>query len=1288
MTKAMKMRNLSIFTAILICLSILIGVGFNSFGYLIAAAADAGNTDFVYLSDLDYDSSQSSVGWREILKDKTVNDTKITVKIEGAWYAFDKGIFSHAPATILYDISNYSYNYFTAYTGLDKLITTKSDGVKFFVYTSEDGTNWNLKSSANPTLLGIAAEAEFLSVDISGANYLKLVVDQNKHNGADYAVWADAKLTNSPSGDGTVQSLEYYDNQIKAKGTTNIETDKELELLVLQREFVRKAGQYALKRFTSENSNNMVVLDWLLNDVDNLREFMLGGAPMQGNYYNALTVLSDLYRNYKSDLDNKTLLNNKWAPERTYGELYRTMMFAVALTHDGVVGSWLQKERVENQSDPLRRYAIFRYLHNTDRFIATRNEDGTAKFETASLFESLTVEEMRWIMFNIIDDESIIWLNDYVQTKINANPTSVGGLHTPHSYIAYTNPNYGNPVFYAEENRDYFNELFAVDDRNNAGQKIGMWDTSYTIPGGEDHETYTLEITRGTESDKVIKVWMNFRNKFGTGSVCGGISKSGTNIRTARGIPSTVIGQPGHAAILYYTKNSEGKGYWSIDNNVGGWTVATKGERHLLGWGNETWQRTHPTVVYYHLAQDALNDYDSYVQAEENIMLARVYQGDLAKQEALYEKALSIQPINIDAWYGLIQTYKAKNVNSDKFIALAKRIADIMVGYPLPMYNLLNVIKPELTTVEAVYEYTLVENRALLASSVLPNTATDKTLIPSAARVEALYLLGNVDTSVAEFSFDGENAGSIVWSSRFDNTGIHWKYCLDYGLGAERRTWKDVVFDADEPHILKLTPAEIASITEENDIYIHIYGINESEANYFKIDISSKPTVPNTLYSNDYENKILGLDERFEWRYQGINDWTSYAEAVPDCTGNKTVEVRIKASGGNPPSDVTTFTFNEDADNENKKYVSVSHLTIEGFSSESKDGRRPNYAVNAIDGNVNTYWHTDYAENVLTSGNTPYLIVKLDTPKYISGVDFAQYQYNANINIFAKNVKVYVSEDNENWTEAGTLEDLEAMDDIKSVDFAESILGQYIKIEFETYGIFTTVSMLNVYEDVTKLDPDDNKPDNPVEPVDPNKPDDGTTSKPQKNSDIVKIVVPIVVVVVLAAAGAAVAIILVKRKKANSGGSDNNAPDDNGSDKTELDNAASDKPSTAKKAASDKPTSDNPSTAKKPASEKPSTAKKPASDKPASDKPSTAKKTASDKPASDKPSTAKKTASDKPASDKPSTAKKATSDKPASDKPSTAKKTVLDKPASDKPSTTKKAASDKTVSKKSNSDKK
>ena len=125
--------------------------------------------------------------------------------------------------------------------------------------------------------------------------------------------------------------------------------------------------------------------------------------------------------------------------------------------------------------------------------------------------------------------------------------------------MAYVWLSYDNEMYYAQENKSYFNELFEVNKKDdNAGNelsgenagKVGLFDTKFTIPGGKNNPNYTFKVTRGTPDYKLYKVWMNFRNKFGTGAVCGGISKSGSNIRTTHGIPATVIGQPGHAALL------------------------------------------------------------------------------------------------------------------------------------------------------------------------------------------------------------------------------------------------------------------------------------------------------------------------------------------------------------------------------------------------------------------------------------------------------------------------------------------------------------------------------------------------------------------------------------------------------------------------------------------------------------------------------------------------------------------------------------------------------------------
>ncbi len=1031
------------------------------------AAEQAESPEFVYLSDINYSSAK--VGWGKLHLNQTDSGAAFSVKIEGGVYSFSKGIWAHATSEIVYDLTNYKdYDYFTTYMGVNTTSGNNGNGVKFYIFTSVDGKQWNLEKESS--VIKSANDAVFARIDIRNAKFLKLIANDNGSNGNDHAVYVDPKLrkeTYEDPGEDLVPSIEILDQKIKGEfANADLVTNKEYELTLLKRELISRVGNYALKKFLSASQENKEAYTWLTSDVDNIRLYILGGTPEGGSYFNSLTQLSRLYSEYKDDFTLTEKLNNKWYPDLTYGDLYKKMAISLSLTHSQNVGLWMQSGAAENKSDALRRYAIYKYMHKTGRLRATEN------FDITPWFEALHVEEMRFVMNNLIDDEEILWLNSYVQDKLDQYKTT--NYLTPHPYIAYVWPNYGNGIYYDEANKQYFNELFAVKDRESGeeNKKIGLFDLTYTIPGGKNIPSYELSVTRGTPQYKLYKVWMNFRNKFGTGCVCGGISKSGSNIRATHGIPATVIGQPGHAALLCYSKNNDGKGYWGIDNDVSGWTLSEKGERMLLGWGNAAYSRGY-SVVYMVLAQEAINDFTNLVKSEEQSMLAKVYAGDLAKQEQAYEKAVEIQPINIDGWVGLINVYNANpNKTENDYYNLAERIAENLKCFPLPMQHLTNLIKTRLTSVESIYKFTLLQTRILEEGSKLPNTATDQVLQPSVTRTEANYLLGKLDKTIATFSFDGNDAGKIVLSNRFNGNGVRWDYCLT-GKGEnenwENAEWHEVSFTAEEEHKLQLTQEEIAKITPENDIYVHIVGVNYDEENLYKIDIIEQ-ALPNNLYANDWENKVIGATGAMEWRYTENDNWTSYNVAYPDLTGNKTVQVRQSATGtkiASPTSEIYRFT--KDNWTDTRKYIPIEHLSIHSYSTQSTDNKRPYYAPNAIDGNINTMWHTDFAQNVLQQSTKPFIAIELDEPRNISALEFVQGKWRDNDPVYIKNAIIYISNDGETWIEVGRTENCEQNLEFKSVEFDESIYGKYIKFEMDTYNMFSSLAMVNLYEDKTKL---------------------------------------------------------------------------------------------------------------------------------------------------------------------------------------------------------------------------
>lgn len=162
-----------------------------------AYAAEQTDKGYVYLSDINY-MTGSSVGWGSITYDKNLdsgsNGGLITLLIDGEKTRFLKGISAHATSTLLFDISDYDYDYFTTYYGVDNSRGTNGNGVKFAIYTSVDGETWNLQTPASPKVMKGNTNAEFVKIDIREANYLKLYAHNNGNDTADHACYANAKL--------------------------------------------------------------------------------------------------------------------------------------------------------------------------------------------------------------------------------------------------------------------------------------------------------------------------------------------------------------------------------------------------------------------------------------------------------------------------------------------------------------------------------------------------------------------------------------------------------------------------------------------------------------------------------------------------------------------------------------------------------------------------------------------------------------------------------------------------------------------------------------------------------------------------------------------------------------------------------------------------------------------------------------------------------------------------------------------------------------------------------------
>ena len=60
--------------------------------------------------------------------------------------------------------------------------------------------------------------------------------------------------------------------------------------------------------------------------------------------------------------------------------------------------------------------------------------------------------------------------------------------------------------------------------------------------------------------------------------------------------------------------------------------------------------------------------------------------------------------------------------------------------------------------------------------------------------------------------------------------------------------------------------------------------------------------------------------------------------------------------------------------------------------------------------------------------------------------------------------------DGENWTEIGKILDCPQDNEWRRIDFATSMEAEYVKLEMDTYGIFASLAMVNLFEDTTKVE--------------------------------------------------------------------------------------------------------------------------------------------------------------------------------------------------------------------------
>ncbi len=917
---------------------------------------DNGGADsqVVYLSDIPYASAK--VGWGSLTLDKNgVNNGEITLNVNGSTTAFKKGLFAHATSTVDYDVSQYNaeYPYFVTYYGLNTTNNNVGNGVKFSIYTSNDGEHWDLKTDADPTPIKSGDGAGQFKIGIKGVKYIRLYADANGSNASDHAVWADCKLVHEGYKDNIVRTVEELDAEIMSKYTDG-PVPEELQLTLLQRNLIAAVGQYGLRTFVETSAENRAMLEWFLNDREALRLWTMAGVP-NGSYVNALQVLSNLYAAHKDDLQDDTVVNDV-----RNGDLNLHMMLALSLAHARPINLWIYNNQTSN---PVVRYEIFKDMYANN------------KLGNPRMFANFTVEEMRWVMTAQMDDESILWLRDY--TSKFGDGGQLSARFNPYTYIKYRlGYSYGNPKYYSEAN-------------------YAMWDAKYNL------SAYNITYKSGYP-----KLWIVFEE----GAVCGGLSKTGSNIQCSWGYPATPVGQPGHCAYIYMYDAGGGKNAWQLTNSIvaSGWANTTP-TLMPYGWGsggaNVTNNNTIQSASYMFLSQEAQNEYDKFEQANMLMLMAKVYRNDWDRLVQIYNDAYDAEHINLDAWNGLINIALDARTNStqEQLYDLAVQCTTDMKYHPLPMYDLTRRIGAKITDPAIKSKFMMLVQSTLQEAS---RTNGSQSVHAKGVVQVANALLGYIDNRVATFSFDGANANKIVLASSFQNSGVTWEYSLDGG-----NTWTMVHEDS-----VALTPQQVASITAANDIKVHIIGVPR-EGNTFTIDITQPSFSGAGLSMDDDENRLFGTTSLMEYYVSEDIDstvvpadakWVTFATA-PNLEGNKRIFVRNRATGMQLTTNYVWFTYSENVFVADRNLIDSSHLSINSSWTHAASAGN---AKNVLDGNDNTYWRTKSVPANLT--------FNLDEPRYVCALEFTpdkNYKYFNSIPAgYVKNVEIYTSMDSTNWT--------------------------------------------------------------------------------------------------------------------------------------------------------------------------------------------------------------------------------------------------------------------------------
>lgn len=1048
--RSMKKKNLIRLFAGILVFSIACSTAFSR-PARVALAADSsaeedvieGNQSIQYLSDMQEEPGASVGYWGQIFKDCLVHTEyekkdNLWVRYNGDTLKFAKGIGAHATSTVVYDITEVvkTKKYFVGYLGIDAR-TSSRDGVIFKISLSDDKKTWEEVYNSGV----VKNDAKYVKINLENKKYIKFYADQNQNNGSDHAVYANAGFVaeNYEPSDGydlPVKSVEELDEELR-----NIDYNSEQQVKgnthkIYQRELVDKVGFYTLYNvYTMQNGVYKDAVDYLLTNEDALSYYINGGPkPAQGTYYNSLVAFGKIYNAHKEDFQ-----------DTSENHFNLRLAISVASVYANPEGVRFWQGRYQRQ-DPERRYTTYKELSKDggkmDLGAALAQENGIDNGKwSAKEFRELSVPMMRWVVDARMNEDEFNWLADY---SMAWGKTYKKNFLDSYMYMKYELKDwkYEDEKYYSEANK-------------------AKWTEKYKLDGYFDEDK---QYGASMDGNKIVRLWTVWEE----GGVCGAFAKSYTNLAEVFGRPSTTSGQPGHAAAVTWMwnpkggENGTGQYEWRIQNDVYNWREThSEFSDYMLGWGNRTKDKDGHASSYVTLATDVLEGkWDTYVEAKKYTLLANSFT-DTEKKEEILNKALQKEPKFLDAWYSKLDMRLANDaLTSGEALSFAKEIEKTFKYYPMVMSDLLAEIRAKVTDISHQMELDTLRRNALLEVSALKDNDYEKsrTRQPNVARIVAEGLLQNA-TALATFSFDGEDAGKLVFNSNYDTSTIRVRYSLDGG-----KTWTDTTLQGTEAHKISLAD-KLEEIKPDTDIQVGLVGTDVVHT----IDILQAESPKHKVYLNDQEDLFVGDVKSLEYSKDGGKTWQPYPQDGLKnelrFTGNQNVQIRYGAHGTCVSSETETYAFKKAEANEENQYLPLRYVSLEKFSSQNNNTTEA--AANLLDGNPNTKYHSDYGIK-----DEKELVFKFDQSRCISSVEYVP---SSSINGRWKQVEIFGSNDGETWKSLTTSEVLENNRNAKQISLNPDETWTYLKVKgLETYSsdnrpnMFFSGSMVNFYENVKK----------------------------------------------------------------------------------------------------------------------------------------------------------------------------------------------------------------------------